>query len=172
MGETTFLSINLFFDVLHNKNNPLVCFSPALRCRGLCCRRSWRTSGWFWVPGGAPRCCGTSGTAERGSPHSPGIAARWRFQLWQPLARCTSAPQVWLHTDRQYMDIEGFPLLKTVRETFNLLDRMGEFALLLLSCFNSPFQPWVVQFSTRCITFSFWFLRRVIILTLPRSERL
>lgn len=58
-------------------------------------------------------------------------------------------------TDRQYVAVEGFPLLKTVQETFNLLDRMGELALLLLSCFNGPFQPWVIQFSTPFVTFSF-----------------
>lgn len=72
--------------------------SPGLQCRGWCCRRSWRTWGWFWSPEEAPRHCGTSGTGAPGSPRSPGIAAPSTFPRWRPRGRCTEALQVSLHT--------------------------------------------------------------------------
>lgn len=73
--------------------------SPGLQCRGWCCRRSWRTWGWFWSPEEAPRRCGTNGTGGPGSPRSPGIAAPSTFPQWRPRGRCTEALQVSLHTD-------------------------------------------------------------------------
>lgn len=77
-----------------------LCSLPVLQCRGWCCKRSWPASGWFWGPEEAPRCCGTSGTGEQGSPRSPDIAFPLMFQLWRPLARCTLVPQASLHKDR------------------------------------------------------------------------
>lgn len=75
-----------------------------------------------------------------------------RDGLWHAAPRhhrfdCAQTDSTWT--------LKAFLSLKLSRGTFNLLDRVGEFAPLVASCFNGPFQPWVVQFSTGCVTFSF-----------------